>query len=247
MKKTIYLLIALLSPLFAVAEPTFFELRTYHTHPGKLDALHARFSDHTIGLFEKHGMTNIGYWTPQDQPDTLTYLMGYPSEEAREASWKAFLNDPTWKAAYKASTADGKLVAKIESTYLTPTDYNPGFKIEAQDPARLFELRIYTTNDGKLDDLHKRFADHTVELFTKHGIHNLGYYIPTRKEDGAGSKLIYFVFHKDEASRGAAFKAFSQDPAWKSAKEASEAEGPILVKKGVTKTFLIPTPYSPSK
>ncbi|MFT5498447.1 MAG: hypothetical protein ACI9TH_003860 [Kiritimatiellia bacterium] len=248
MKKLCVLLAVFLLPLFVSAEaPKFFELRTYHTHPGKLDALHARFSDHTIPLFTKHGMTNVAYWTPKDQPETLIYLMGYPSQEAREASWKAFMNDPDWKTAYAASTADGKLVAKVESVYLAPTDYSPALKIDEQDPARLFELRIYTTNEGKLDALNARFHDHTVGLFDKHGVHNLAYFNPTRKKDGANNKLVYFVWHKDEAARKQAFGAFGKDPAWKTARDASEANGKLMIKGGVSSIFLEPTDYSPMK
>ena len=241
------LLILLFLPATLLAEPAFFELRTYYTNDGMLENLHSRFRDHTMKLFEKHGMTNIGYWVPQDQPETLIYLLGYDNETAREKAWKGFLNDPDWKSAYKASTKNGKLVKKIESVYLKGTAYNPGFKIADQDPARLFECRIYTTHEGKLDDLHARFADHTIDLFKKHGITNLGYYTPTRKKDGASNTLLYFISHKDEASRAASFKAFSQDPDWQSARKKSEENGKILVKGGVEKTFLIPTDYSPSR
>ncbi len=100
-------------------------MRTYHTHPGRLDALNARFRDHTNKLFVKHGMELVGYWTPQDKPDTLVYILAYPSREAREASWKAFQADPDWKAAREASEKDGKIVDKVESVFLDPTDYSP--------------------------------------------------------------------------------------------------------------------------
>ena len=106
----------------------FFELRTYHAAPGKMKALHARFRDHTNKLFVKHGMTIIGFWTPDDpaQADkTLIYLLAYPNKEVREKSWKAFLADPDWVKAKEASEKDGKLVDRIESVYLNPTDYSP--------------------------------------------------------------------------------------------------------------------------
>jgi hypothetical protein len=105
-----------------------FELRTYTTNDGKLPQLHARFRDHTNRLFEKHGMTLVGYWTPVEGPgagNTLVYILAYPDREARETSWKAFLADPEWQAAFKASTADGRLVKKVESQFLAPTDYSP--------------------------------------------------------------------------------------------------------------------------
>src|SRR4051812_15647882 len=105
-----------------------FELRTYTAAEGKLDALNARFRDHTNKLFVKHGMELIGYWTPTDgekSKNTLVYILAYPSREARDASWKAFSADPEWKAAREASEKDGKIVAKTESVFLKPTDYSP--------------------------------------------------------------------------------------------------------------------------
>jgi hypothetical protein len=106
----------------------FFELRTYHAAEGKLDALHARFRDHTNGLFKKHGMTIIAFWTPADEPtskNTLIYVLAYPSREAREQAWKDFQADPEWQKAKADSEKDGKLVLKVDSVYMNPTDYSP--------------------------------------------------------------------------------------------------------------------------
>ena len=105
-----------------------FEMRTYTTHPGRLDALHKRFREHTNYIFVKHGMSLIGYWTPAEAPkseNTLVYILAYPSMAAREASWNAFREDPDWKAARAASEADGKIVSGVESVFLNPTDYSP--------------------------------------------------------------------------------------------------------------------------
>jgi hypothetical protein len=110
------------------ADQRFFELRIYTANPGKLDALNARFRNHTNKLFVKHGMELIGYWTPADGPEsenTLIYILAYPSREAREASWKAFQADPDWKTARAESEKDGRLVEKVESKFLNPTDYSP--------------------------------------------------------------------------------------------------------------------------
>ena len=103
----------------------FFEMRTYYAAEGKMDALHARFRDHTNKLFQKHGMDLVGYWQPVDKKDVLVYILAYPSREAREKSWKAFEADPDWQAAKKKSEETGRLVAKAESVYMTPTDYSP--------------------------------------------------------------------------------------------------------------------------
>src|SRR5262245_28230952 len=106
----------------------FFEMRTYIAAPGKLDALNARFRNHTNKLFEKHGMELIGYWTPSEgaaAENTLIYILAYPNKEAREKAWKAFQEDPEWKKVRSESEADGKLVEKVESVFLKPTDYSP--------------------------------------------------------------------------------------------------------------------------
>jgi hypothetical protein len=108
--------------------PRLFEMRIYTAAEGKLDALNARFREHTNRLFVKHGMALIGYWTPVEGPEaknTLVYMLAYPSREAREKSWEGFRKDPEWTAAREASEKAGKLVEKVDSKFLTPTDYSP--------------------------------------------------------------------------------------------------------------------------
>ena len=111
-----------------VADQRVFEMRTYYTHPGRLDALNKRFREHTCALFKKHGIELIGFWTPQDEKDgkadTLVYLLAYPSRDAAKESWKGFGADPEWKAAREASEKDGPIVKKVVSVYLDPTDYS---------------------------------------------------------------------------------------------------------------------------
>lgn len=107
-----------------------FEMRTYYAAPGKLEDLQARFRNHTVKLFEKHGMTNIGYWVPVDektgQPsgNTLVYILAYPNLEARSKAWDGFRNDPAWTAARNESEKNGKLVEKVDSVFLKATDYS---------------------------------------------------------------------------------------------------------------------------
>jgi hypothetical protein len=105
-----------------------FEVRTYTTHAGKLDALNARFRDHTTRIFAKHGMTNVGYWTPAEGPlagNTLIYVLAFPDLESAKKSWDSFRNDPEWKKVRAESEANGPIVSKIESVFLRPTDYSP--------------------------------------------------------------------------------------------------------------------------
>src|SRR3982750_1923855 len=99
-------------PVNAQTTARVFELRTYHTPEGKLENLLTRFRDHTVDLFKKHGMTNIGYWIPTDEPlkgKTLVYVLAYPNREAAKASWAAFRSDSEWKKVSAASEANGKI------------------------------------------------------------------------------------------------------------------------------------------
>jgi hypothetical protein len=223
-----------------------FEMRTYYATPGKLDAVVARFRNHTVKLFEKNGMTNIGYWVPVENTDNkLVYMLAFPSREARDASFKAFGSSPEWKAVVKETEANGKIVAKIESVFLQATDFSPAIKTGDAGP-RLFELREYTASPGNLDNLLARFRDHTVNLFKKHGMTQIGYWT----QIGVDNKLVYILAHKDADAAQASFTAFRADPDWIAAKKASEdkAGSPLTVQPqpvGVKSTMMKATDFSP--
>jgi hypothetical protein len=107
---------------------TVFELRIYHTYDGKLDDLLRRFREHTTKLFEKHGIKNVAYWTPTDEPlrgKTLVYILAHPGRDAATANWQAFRDDPEWQSVRDKSEANGKLVEKIDSTFMSLTDFSP--------------------------------------------------------------------------------------------------------------------------
>ena len=136
LKAPLYLLTLLATGVVAAASAPeasaadrVFELRTYTASPGKLDALNARFRDHTIALFKKHGMEVVGFWEPIDKEagagEKLIYLLAHPSREAAQANWKAFREDPEWVKVKAESEAGGVLTSKIESVYLAGTDYSP--------------------------------------------------------------------------------------------------------------------------
>ena len=238
-----------------------YELRTYTTEEGQLPTLLARFGGGETALFEKHGMTGVGYWVPVDKTDSrLIYVISSPNRAAHTKSWKAFLNDPDWKKAYKASTRDGALVAKIDSTFMSATDYSPVVKPVITKDIRVFELRTYTTAPGRLKNLHARFRDHTCEIFENHGMTNVAYWTPIDEKKGKSSTLIYIISHmskKQSGDRleitkwnldqaGKNWKGFARDPAWKKARAASEKDGKILA-KAPHKIFLNPVDYSPIK
>ena len=105
-----------------------FEIRTYTAEPGKLDALHARFRDHTLAIFKKHNMTSVAYFAPTDEPlskNTLTYILSFPSRDAATKAWADFRNDPEWQRVSKESEANGKLVDHVDSVFAQATDYSP--------------------------------------------------------------------------------------------------------------------------
>ena len=113
--------------LNAQSSGAVYELRTYTAGPGKLNDLQARFRDHTVGLFERHGMKNVGYWVPTDAPlsdNTLIYVLEHDSRDAATASWDAFRADPDWVEARAASEVNGRLAINVEAVYMTATDFS---------------------------------------------------------------------------------------------------------------------------
>ncbi|MGC4007388.1 MAG: NIPSNAP family protein [Pirellulales bacterium] len=227
----------------------------YTANAGKLDDLHARFRDHTLKFFEKHGIANIGYWTPIENPDEkLYYLIAHKDAAARDASFKAPGADPGWQEAVKASHKNGVLAKKMESILLDATDYSPEIKAATGAGERVFELRTYTTeNADKLAHLNARFRDHTVALFAKHGMTNLWYTTvdDKQKDDAAiaGRQLVYMLTHTSTDDAKKSFAAFRDDPAWVAARKASEekAGGSLTIKDGVKSLMLKATDYSPTK
>ncbi len=250
---SIAMALALSSVVQAAEKDTrVYEMRVYYAAEGKLDALNARFRDHTVKLFEKYGITNVLYLMPIENPDRkLIYFLSYPSREARDASWKAFAADPDWQAARKASEADGKLLTKVESAFMQATDYSPMLDLTPK-AGRVIELRTYKMVPDCLDDINARFRDHTMKLFEKHGMTNLIYWNLMKDQKEADNTLVYLLAHKSKEAGLASFDAFRKDPDWLAARKASEEKAgvPSLTKpqpEGVQSIYCLPTDYSPLK
>ncbi len=224
-----------------------YELRVYTAHEGKMPELLARFRDHTCKLFERHGMVNLGYWTPLDAKDgnKLYYVLQHRSRDAAKESWKAFGDDPEWQTVKKASEARGPLVDSVESTFLALTDYSPTPGPLAQKP-HVFELRVYTTNEGKLEALDKRFREHTMDIFRRHGFTNLPYWHPLDADKGAGKTLVYLLAFDSREAATKSWAEFQADPEWIKVRTASEENGKILAHAPVS-VFLTPTDFSAMK
>jgi hypothetical protein len=236
----------------AAEDSRVFEMRIYVTNEGKLPNLLARFRDHTVGLFEKHGIENVGYWTPVEKSEgadnTLIYVIAHKSREAAATNWDAFRKDPAWQAAAKASEANGKILAqKPEVIFMKPTDYSAAIKPGRGSGERVFELRTYTTPEGKLDALNSRFRNHTVGLFSRHGMSHIAYWTPTDPEAGASNKLIYILSHASKEAGLKSFESFRADPEWIAAKAKSEADGSLTLPQpeGVKSVYMKATDFSP--
>jgi len=238
----------------AEPETPVYELRTYTTNEGKLPTLLTRFREHTLGLFVKHGITSVGYWVPVDpengSANTLIFLLSHKDRATAKAAWEAFLSDPEWKAAAAASEANGKLLAKApESIFLAKTAFSPDKLTSTAATPRTFELRTYTTNPGKLPNLHARFTNHTMGLFEKHGMTNICYWTPIDEAQGHDNKLIYILAHDSKEAGMKSFTAFRADPVWIAAKGESEKDGSLTVPmpEGVKSVYMAPTDFSPLK
>lgn len=221
-----------------------FELRTYTTNEGKLDALNARFRDHTVKLFKKHGIESLGYWVPTDEKrakNTLIYVISHKSRDAAGASWKAFGSDPEWQKVAKESQVDGQILAKRpESVYMEATDYTPTWKNGDSDKDDVFELRIYKAAEGKLGKLDARFRDHTIRLFEKQGMQSVAYWHPTDEPDSKDT-LIYIIKHANRDAAKKSWSAFLADPEWK---KAARESGVGRLAKPPAATYMKATDYS---
>ncbi|MCE7992885.1 MAG: NIPSNAP family protein [Roseivirga sp.] len=225
--------------------PAYFELRTYTAAPGKLDELLARFRDHTLDFFEQYDMQGMGYWTPiENDQNQLVYLLGFKDKAQRDASWKAFIADEDWGKIYADSRANGPLVSSIENLFLNYTDYSPHIEKGNKGP-RIFSMRTYYTNEGKLDNLHTRFRDHTMEIFNNNGMQNVAYFNLDAGQEGAENTLVYFITFPDTAARTQMWDSFSKDENWKEVYANSIKDGRLV--DSLTHVLLEPTDFSAIK
>jgi hypothetical protein len=223
-------MMAMLSTAALAADGKVYELRVYTAEPGRVDDLVTRLKS-ASQLFTKHGMENVIFWAPYKDKDSgldkMAYVLGHKDREAAAASWKAFVADPAWHKLRDANEANGKVVTKVDSTFLTRTDYSPPISAGIAKAGAVYELRTYITPEGKLKDLDARFRDHTLKIFESHGMTNGPYFHLLDADKGAANTLIYWVTHDTPESAAAAWKAFRDDPKWIKARDASEVNGKL--------------------
>jgi hypothetical protein len=234
----------LASPPNLVKDTLCYELRVYTATKGNLNNLMKRFRNHTTKLFEKHGMTNVGYWTPLDNADEkLYYVLSYPNRAARETSWQAFMADTAWQNVQKASEINGGLVAKVDNVFLKTTDFSPN-NAQSSVNNKVWEFRIYTATPNNLDILLERFRGFTVERFGQMGMTNKMYWTATDAAQGSDKMLYYFLTHPSEEAAKAAFDKFRSDPEWIATRKASEVKGGGSLTVKVESIFMYATDFS---
>ncbi|HZY82278.1 MAG TPA: NIPSNAP family protein [Cyclobacteriaceae bacterium] len=244
--KALLFISLLLMALSPAKDTRYFELRIYYAPAGKLDALIERFRGNTTRIFEKHGMQNIGYWVPVDnQQNALYYILAYPSKEARAKAWDAFRVDPEWLDVKTKTEANGKLVDSVKQVFMYTTDLLPAMNTASKGPDRVFELRTYPCNPGKLPNLLTRFRDHTLKIFEGHGMQNIEYWV-SEEPTGKQSDLVYIIAHKDMDGAKKSWADFLVDPAWVKVRDDSEKDGKILSSRPES-VYLKPLPFSKIK
>jgi len=225
-----------------------FDFRIFHAAPGKLDALHTRLRDHQIPLLEQHGIFTLAVFVPAgENPEQRVYLLtATETLGAMQEGWAEFRRDPKWVEIVTETNKNGDLVNQEDYDRLVRTYWSPRFPPEPPIQAGVYELRTYTCPDSrKHSALLRRFREHTVKLFEKHGMQNLVYWVPDEKSP---VQLVYLLGHESREAARNSFAAFRQDPEWQAAREASEkaAGGSLTIEKnGVVSEFLVPAEYSP--
>lgn len=251
-----------------------FELRVYTPNKGKQAEVNSLISKSGTKYMAAHQIELLGTWVPADTSDERVYMLVAHKDKATGVkNWEAFQADEGWKADLASASKNGRAVAGIARFFLNTTDYSPVVKPTAVGD-RVFELRTYITTPNNLDNLNARFRDHTVKLFEKHGMTNVGYFTfgegekttvgevlkgctPPGKDasevkpdtEAKPLALVYFISHKSQDAAKASFGKFGQDPAWKSALAESEKKGggSLTAKNAVKSIFLKATDYSPIK
>lgn len=234
-------------PAAKVRETRVFELRTYYAAEGQLDALNARFRDHALRLYQKHGITPVGFWSPEGNPDNkLVFLLAYPSRAARDSSWRSLATDPEWVRARKASDRAGKLVKYIEEEFLTPTDYSPVVAAGEGRRPRTFELRISTVRAADAAQMHAQLRANGAKELEEQGLTAVGFFTLDNPRQGPDVTLVSLLARIGEPTGSTRpadpilLVALGQ-PAMK------PTAGTIVATDGKKAEVLRPTDYSPLK
>ena len=213
------------------------EMRIYDAIPGKMEDLNSRFANHTIGFFKDHGIGMVGFWTEViGISNRLTYMLSFDSMADRKAKWAAFQANEGWQQVRAESEKDGPLVASVQNNFLRLTPYSPELRVSTT----LQELLISDAMPGKLPALHDQFANHTIGMFKKHGIENIGYWTA---DVGKSNQLVWMIGYPSMGYREKGIDALAADPDWQKARAESDRDGPLV--RRTQSAILRPTDYSP--
>lgn len=213
-----------------------YELRTYEAIPGKMRALNAHL-EVAGGLFKNHGLGVLGFWGEEVGSGTqITYMWIYDSLEGREKKVAAFGADPIWQRQLaEEAEKEGPIITRAHNTMMQLTPFSPEPKIST----KIQELRIYEAMPGRMSDLQSRFANHTMGLFERHGMENIGHW---NEVFGTSSKLVYMLGYPSLAEREKSWGSFRKDPEWHKVQAESLKHGPIT--STMQNRILRPTPYA---
>ncbi len=206
-----------------------YELRTYTANPGKHAELVRFFKEATEPAFARHNMKAIGYWVPQDAPEsnTVIYILEHPSRDEATKNWAAFLADAEWVKQRATFETNGPLSGRPASVFMEKLDI-PGAAKTRATPG-VFELRTYTAAPGRLNDVIARFRDHTNTIFNRLDMKAVAYWRPLDAPD-RDTTLFYIIEHASKPAGVASWDKFRADAEWVKARTASEANGPIVSK-----------------
>ena len=250
-----------------------YELRSYVSEPGRQSDVLKLMADGSVPFMAKHSLTLVGAWTSIDPKDERVFmLISHKDKASCDTATAALQNDAGWKEVIQKSMVNGvKPVKSFERVFLSVNDYSPALDVK-QIGGRVFELRTYIATKGNLPALNARFKNHTLGLFSKHGMTNILYCSALDGEQltsaklleavspmdnasadldanlpAAGNSLVYIIAHASPEAAKASFAKFGGDEEWTKVRKASEAAagGPLTVKGGVKSLFLKPTSFSP--
>lgn len=227
-----------------------YDLRVYQASPGKLAAVQARLRDHQIPLLQTHGVFTQAVFVPvgENPEQRVMLLTAAEGVQAMDEGWAHLGQDPRWLDVVAATDGDGEIVASHDGQRLVATSWSPALAAETPPTPRVFELRTYSCPDAtKHAALLRRFEDHTMAIFARHGMRNIIYWVPDERPESQ-QRLVYILAHDSVDAARESFAAFRKDPDWLAAKDASEkAAGGALTNKqgGVVSEFLVGTEFSP--
>ena len=229
----------------AVADPrSYFELRLYTVTSNKMDGVLERFRETVEPVRHRHGIRTLGYWSAPGTTNggTFAYLMTAGSKEALQRQEKEFGADPDFQKGYAASNAKhGKTVDKILAL---PLAVDPTAKCDftAANPARAFDLRIYSVLPGKLEAFRARWRDFAVPIYERHGLHSVGWWVAEQKDAEGHDQFICLLAGTSVASIQKSISEFHQDADWIRVEQETEANGKL--RSGVTAYKMTPAPFS---